>query len=132
MKNLFLVLMAVFSVSLYAETVSKLSAPFQFPTAVGVISSHSMLSKDVSFSYNLHSGNRTMIGLSWTLPEKAEKGSISIFTLSGTKIKTFPISENHAGMTWEISGAAKLANGVYLATLTSGSYKKNLQILISR
>jgi hypothetical protein len=132
MKNLFLVLMAVFSVSLYAETVSKLSAPFQFPTAVGVISGHSMQSKDVSFSYHLHSGNRSVIGLSWALPEKAEKGSISVFSLSGTKIKTIPISGNHARVNWDISGSTKLANGVYLATLTSGSYKKNLQILISR
>jgi hypothetical protein len=132
MKYFFLVLMAGVSVSLYAETVSKLSAPFQFPTSVGVHSSHSLQCKDLSFSYTLHSGNRAIIGLSWTLPEKAERGSISIFTLSGTKIKTIPISENHAGATWDISGAAKMANGVYLATLTSGSYKKNIQILISR
>jgi hypothetical protein len=132
MKYFFLVLMAGVFVSLFADTVSKNSAPFAFPPSVGVIGSYSTQSQSFSFSYNIHSSNRTVIGLSWTLPERAEKGSISVYNLSGTKIKSFSISRNQASVNWDISGGAKPANGVYLATLTSGSHKKNLQILISR
>jgi len=134
MKYLFLVLMALFSVNLLADTVSKNSAPFTFPPSAGAISRSSAQSQNISFSYNIHSGNRTVIGLSWTLPDamRTEKAMVSVYNLSGTKIKTFSITRNQANVNWDISGAAKPANGVYLATLTSGQNKKNLQILISR
>jgi hypothetical protein len=132
MKYFFLVLMAVFSVTVFADTVSKNSAAFAFPPAVGVTSTYAAHSQNLSFTYNIHSGLRSVIGLSWTLPEMAERATVSVYNLSGTKIKSFPISMNQTSVNWDISGMAKPANGVYLATLTSGQYKKNLQILISR
>jgi hypothetical protein len=132
MKTRFLILMAVFFAGVSAETVSKNSAPFPFPTTVGAKGFVSFQNKDISFSFKVHSGNRTIIGLSWSLPEKTQKGTISIFTLAGTKIKTFSITGQQGNVNWDLSPGTKLANGVYLATMTSGTYKKNLQILLSR
>lgn len=134
MRTCCLILVFALSVGLHAETVSKNSAAFTFPPSVGVTSGYFTQSQNISFSYNVHSGLRSVIGLSWTLPDamRAEKGTISVYTLSGTKIRTFLISRNQTSINWDISGAAKPANGVYLAILTSGQQKKNLQILISR
>ena len=132
MKTILLILLAVFFAGLSAETVVKNSAPFQFPTAVGVKGAISVQSRDISLSYKVHSGNQAVIGLSWSLPDKTPKGSITIFTLAGTKIKTFSITAQQGEVNWDISSGTKPANGVYLTTLTCGTYKKNLQILLSR
>jgi hypothetical protein len=133
MKYLFLVVMAVFTVSSFAaETVFKISPQFPWPGTTGVTGGYSLQVKDFSFSYNVHFGNRAVIGLSWSLPDKASKGTISIFTLTGTKIKSFSINEPQGSVAWDISGGKKTANGLYFATLTSGTLNKNLQIFLSR
>jgi hypothetical protein len=132
MKISLLLLMAVFIAGVSGETVSKNSAAFQFPTTVGVKGGFSIQSSDLSFSYKLHSGNRAVLRLAWSLPDKAQKGTISIFTVAGTKIRTFSITEQHGEVSWDISAGKKPANGVYLATMTCGTYKTNLQILLSR
>jgi hypothetical protein len=132
MKYFFLVLMAVFTVGSMADTVSKISPQFPWPVATGVIAGYSVQARDFSFSYNIHSGNQAVIRLTWSLPDKAPKGAISIFNLAGIKIKSFSINERQGSVGWNISGSKKPASGLYFATLTSGTFTKNLKIFISR
>jgi hypothetical protein len=132
MKYLFLAAAAVFTISSFADTVFKNSPQFPWPGTTGVTGGYAFQDKDFLFSYNVRSENRAVIGLSWSLPEKTSHGVISIFTLAGTKIKSFSLNERQGNVAWDISGNKKLANGLYFATLTSGTFKKNLQIFISR
>jgi hypothetical protein len=132
MKGFFLILTAAFAVNVCAETVVKNSAPFAFPASVGAIHGSSLQNKDVLFSYGTHYGSHTAIGLSWSLSVKAEMGSIAVYTLSGTKVKTFLITEQQGCVNWDITSGRRPVSGVYLATLTYGACKKNLQILLSR
>jgi hypothetical protein len=132
MKYLFLVLMAVFTISSFADVVNKTSERFQFVPFTGAKGGYPVQVNDISFSYNAHYVNRSIIGLSWSLPAKASKGTISIFTLAGTKIKSFSINERQGSVAWDISGNKKVANGLYFATLKSGTLNKNLQIFLSR
>jgi hypothetical protein len=128
----FLFLLVAFSASLFAETVSKNSAPFAFPSLLGARDAYSVQNKNMSFSYGIRSGNRAVIALSWSLPGKVETGTICIFNLAGTKLKTFSLVKHQGMVNWDISGNRKPANGVYFATLASGTQKKNLQLLLSR
>jgi hypothetical protein len=132
MKRFFLLLTAAFAVGVCGETVVKNSAAFAFPATVGAIRASSFQNRDVLFSYSAHSGSRGVFGLSWSLPVKAEKGSIAVYTLTGTKVKTFLIREQQGSVIWDITSGKRLVSGVYIATLTSGTCKKNLQILLSR
>jgi hypothetical protein len=132
MKGLFLILTAFFVFGINAETVTKNSDPFAFPFPTRTIGQFSVQSKDIEFSYNLHSLNQSIVTLSWALPVKADRGSISIFTLSGIKIKTIAIAEPQGSINMGPSNGGKLPNGVYIASLSYGMCKKNIQMLISK
>jgi len=129
MKSFCLLLMTVLSVSLFAETVVKNSAPFAFPITVGVRGDHSLQSTKVSFTCRTIFAGRSVIEFSWSLPGKAGKGSISVFTIAGSRIKTFSMASQHGIVRWDISADKKLARGIYIATLSYGIHKQNLKIV---
>jgi hypothetical protein len=128
------VLLTIIAVSLgiFAETVVKSSPAFQFPPATGARVGYAIQDNSVLFSYSRHFSSRYSVEIAWSLPGKMENGSISVFTLAGTKVKTFPISQQQGNVVWDLSNGRKMATGVYFATLTYGSFKKNMQILLSR
>jgi hypothetical protein len=129
MKGFCLLLMAAFSVNLYAETVTKISAPFAFPTTSGVTGDRSFQSTKASFTCRTGFAGRSMIEFSWSLPGKAEKGSISVFTIAGSHIKTFSMTSQCGSVRWDLSASKKLARGIYIATLSYGIHKQNLKIV---
>jgi len=129
MKSFCLLLMAALSVSLFAETVVKNSAPFAFPITVGVTGDHSLQSTKASFTCRTIFAGRSVIEFSWSLPGKAEKGSIYIFTIAGSHIKTLSLPSQHGIVRWDISADKKLAKGIYIAKLSYGIYKQNLKIV---
>ena len=129
MKGFCLLLMAALAVSLSAETVVKVSAPFAFPIAVGVTGDRSLQSTKVSFTCRTGFAGRSVIEFSWSLPGKAEKGSISVFNIAGSHIKTFSMTSQHGSVRWDFSADKKLAKGIYIATLSYGIYKQNLKIV---
>ncbi len=130
MKSLCLFLVAALSVGLFAETVVKNSVPFAFPTIVGVAGDHSLQSSKVSFACRTIVAGRSAIEFSWSLPGKAEKGSISVFTIAGSHIKTFSMTSQRGSIRWDISADKKLARGIYIAALSYGIYKQNLKIVL--
>lgn len=120
------------SAGIFAETVVKSSPPFQFPSAAGLRSGYAIQDNGVLFSYRARFDRSATIQIAWSLPGKMEKGNISIFSLAGCRIKEFPVSANQGSLEWNLSGSARPASGVYLATLSYGACKKNMQILLSR
>ena len=123
--------MVLFSCSLLAaETVVKNSAPFSFPMTVGVRWNSFSKAEVASFIQKFHNTGKKNIELSWSLPGKAGSGSISIFTMTGARIKTFPMASQEGSVTWNISSETKVANGVYFARLSNGVYNKNLKLFV--
>lgn len=123
--------MVLFSFSLFAaETVVKNSVPFSFPMTVGVRWNSLSKGKMASFIPIFHYAGNRNIELSWSLPGKVENGSISIFTLTGARIKTFPVASQEGSVVWNISADTKVANGIYFARLSNGAYKKNLKLFV--
>ena len=129
MKGFCLLLMAALSVSLSAETVVKISAPFAFPTAVGVSGDRSLQSTKAAFACRTVFTGRSIIEFSWSIPGKAANGSISVFTIAGAHVKTFSMASQHGSVRWDLSSGKKLARGIYIATLSYGIYKQNLKIV---
>jgi hypothetical protein len=132
MKVPCLLLIGAIGAGIFAETVVKNSAAFSFPTTVGILGGHLLQNKDAVFVGSANLAGRNIITLSWSLPVKAAGGSISIFALSGAKIKSFQISSPQGYINWDISGAGRTGNGIYFATLSYGSIKKNLHLMICR
>jgi len=132
MKVQCLLLIGAVAASIFAETVVKNSAPFSFPSTVGILGGHLLQNKDAIFVSSANLAGKKIITLSWSLPVQAVSGSISIIALSGAKIRTFQISSPQGYVNWDISGTAKVSNGIYFATLSYGSIKKNLKLMLCR
>jgi hypothetical protein len=113
------------------ETITKLSAPFSFPSTVGVAYRGSLPASGASFLYNTRITGKKVVELSWSLPGRANNGVISIFTVSGSKIKTFAITSQTGIVQWDISESKKVSKGVYFASMSFGSGKKNLKLVIN-
>jgi hypothetical protein len=123
--------MVLFPFSLFAaETVIKNSAPFSFPLTVGVKWKQSPQGKEASFVSRSHCMGRKVVEFSWSLPGKTEKGTISIFTIAGSRIKTFSVNAPEGSIRWEISTDKKVAKGIYFARLTYGKNTKNLKFFV--
>lgn len=112
------------------ETIVKLSAPFSFPAGVG-ISESPAFQNNVLFSRASQLSGKKTIELSWSLPALAKSGSISIFSVTGSKIKTYSIASPAGKVEWDITGSEKVAKGVYFATISYGPSKKNLKLVIN-
>jgi hypothetical protein len=113
------------------ETITKLSAAFSFPTTVGIAGNRSSLCAPASFLYNTQMNGKKLVSLSWSLPGAAKTGTISIFTVSGSKIKTFSITSPEGRVEWNVTEGKKVGKGVYFAAISYGTSKKNLKLVIN-
>lgn len=132
MKRYCLILVVALSAGLFAETVTKSSAPFAFPATVNVREGRSMLNSDASFVAKAHFTGRKAITFSWSLPSKAKHGVISIFSIDGSRIAWFAITSAQGNLQWDVWKNTPAANGIYLATLTYGPYKRDCKVVIYR
>jgi hypothetical protein len=113
------------------ETITKLSVPFSFPTTVGISGSRSFQTNNAAFLCDIRTNGKKIIELSWSLPSAAKNGTISIFSVSGSKIKTFSISSHEGKVEWDVTGSKKVGKGVYFASISYGPSKKNLKLIIN-
>jgi hypothetical protein len=130
MNTRFLLLVVAFFSVLSAETVTKTSPAFSFPSAVGVIGARSFQSNDAVFHYRTIGVAGTNVEISWSLSVQAAQGSISIFNVSGSRVKTFAVASRNGKVQWDISNGGKPARGIYFAALSYGACKKKCTIVL--
>jgi hypothetical protein len=130
MTTRFLFLVVAFFSVLSAETVTKNSPPFAFPSVVGVIGTRSLQSGGAVFHLRPIGIAGTKMEISWSLPVRALQGSISIFNVSGSRVKTFTIVSPSGRVQWDISNGNKAARGIYFAALSYGACKKNCTVVL--
>lgn len=112
-----------------AETVTATSVPFTFP-AVSRIKAGIDQAGPAYFTYSQASMRTGTVRISWRLPSDVKKGSrIAVYSLSGKLVESFGIDSRNGVVEWKF-GKQAVAGGVYLARLSSGSYKKNLKIFL--
>jgi hypothetical protein len=112
------------------ETITKLSAPFSFPTSVGIFGTHLFQANKASFLSNTQLTGKKAIELSWAFPVAAKNGNISIFTVNGSKVKTFAITSQTGKVIWNFAESKKIGKGVYFAAISYGAGKQNLKLFI--
>lgn len=122
-------LLAAVTISI-GETVTATSAPFQFPEAVK-IKNGAYLANAPYFRYSGFFPGKGIATIAWRVPAgmKAEKGAITIYTLLGREVQTFPIDARQGVLNWKVTENC-VANGVYFARLRFGTHKSNLKIVL--
>jgi hypothetical protein len=124
-----LVLFLAFGVFAAPETVSKASNPFIFQKGIGVIYPKVYSVNGMSFSYKKITARKESMSFSWSLSkEKADLGTLSIFTLSGKMVKSFDVTSPEGSRTWSMP-RSRMASGVYFAKLSYGKFNKSLKIV---
>lgn len=127
---LIIITVVVASAGLFAETVVKNSAPFAFPTAVGTAADRQPFGGDASFTGKAVVAGKNAIVFSWSLPSAAKKGAISIFRIDGSLIASFTLNSPHGNMQWSAAGKTHAATGIYLATLSYGTFKRDCKVIL--
>ena len=112
------------------ETIVKLSAQFSFPSSVGIFGYHSFQANNVSFLSNTQFNGKKAVEFSWSFPVAAKNGNISIFTVNGSKVKTFLITSQAGKLLWNFAESKKAGKGVYFATISYGPNRQNLKLFI--
>ncbi len=127
MKYYSIVCMACFAFWLVsAETVSKMSASFSFPS-VGTKIPHTA-GRDAAI-FNIRAAFGQTVSLAWSLPDKNITGTIKIYSVSGALIKTFRVNTRDGVITWN-ARTSSVGKGVYLAVLSCTHFKKGVKILL--
>jgi len=131
MRWSFLPAVALVCVGVFAsEIVTKSSAPFYFPMQVSAVRWNPVSAKGGAFSSRSFGAANKGIELSWTLPGGARSGSISLFNVAGSCIKTFPVTTPTGNVFWNNSGSGRVARGIYFANFSCAGFKKNLKLII--
>ena len=121
---------ALFAVTAFAsETVVKNSTPFSFPLTVGVVTGKHAFIGQTSFTAAYRMSVGRFLELNWTLPDNQKHGVISLFSLNGILIRSFPISKPSGSIRYNVAGGS-IAKGIYFARLSSGTIKKDHKIVI--
>lgn len=112
-----------------SETIVKNSAPFSFPLTIEAVIGQRSFPGQVRFGAFYRGMTGKSLDLSWSLPKTMSTGTISLYSLKGSVIRTFPITAASGSLRWDISELG-LAKGIYLARLSSVTVKKNHKIVI--
>jgi hypothetical protein len=112
-----------------AQTVEKLSASFTFPLTVSTsMQGKSQDPKAVSFfRMSSRSAQKGKIALEWTVNNSATSGTICIYAISGALVKKVALTASHGTMQFDLQ---KAAQGIYLASISYGTYRQNLKLAL--
>jgi hypothetical protein len=116
----------------YGETITATSNAFTFPPMTGIKSgNHPAIAGHFGFSgFSQKSG---LVTLAWSMPTelKGASGSITIYSLLGRAIKTFPISTPSGVVTWKAARNDGPA-GIFFARFAYGTSKQNLKLILCK
>jgi hypothetical protein len=108
------------------------SAPFTFPVEVGVQNPGIAPRAAAYFRYSAPASRGGAVTFRWSFPSQPmnQKGTITVYSLLGRAVKTFPVAANEGRITWDISGQS--VRGVYIARIVCGSARQDLKLLVCR
>jgi hypothetical protein len=128
-KYFVVLIISLFSVCLFAETVVKNSASFPCPwCGIGIIDNKVDQHSIVSFKCASQSVAGGMVKVSWFLPSPMEKGEISFYSASGVLIKTLYLNSPSGSVVVNFSGS-RIGRGIYLARFSSGTVEISRKII---
>ncbi len=122
-------LVLLLALGVFAEApISKSSVPFSF-VQTGVLQQVSYSVNGMKFSYKRIVVGKQGMQFSWSLPQiKANKGSLSLYTVAGKLVRTLELNSN-TGNCFLNATQTRMASGIYFASLSYGQFKKNLKIV---
>jgi hypothetical protein len=116
------------STALFAQVVEKSSASFTFPTNLTSAMGKQVAPGQATFFRT--TGNISRKGVftvEWSVPTSASQGRISVYSISGVLIKNLVLTKNQGSLQCDLS---RSATGIYLATISYGTYRQNLKLAL--
>jgi hypothetical protein len=115
---------------LFAQVVEKLSASFTFPTTLTSVTGRQASAMQPTFFRTAGNISRKgIVMLQWSVPTSATQGRISVYSVSGLLVKNLVLTKNEGSVQCDLSHSAA---GIYLATISYGSYRQNLKLALYR
>jgi hypothetical protein len=112
---------------LFAQVVEKLSASFSFPTTTSAYGVKTAASPASFFRTGGRFTHKGIVNLEWSVPRGAAQGFISVYSVSGALVKKALLTKNQGSMQCDLSRAGA---GVYLVTISYGTYRQNLKLAL--
>jgi hypothetical protein len=126
--KLFCACIALASLSaVFAEQWQQDSDPFTFPN-VRVVEKSDVATTGTHFSCRQLPGKADLV-LSYSIPGSAFNARISVYSLDGTLMASFPLDSRRSFVTWDIS-AQPAGAGVYIAKMDCGAAVQELKIAL--
>jgi hypothetical protein len=114
---------------LLAQTVEKLSASFTFPLTLTAAPGKVVAPAAMSFFRIGSKAQKGKIMIQWTVSSPVTQGTISIYSLTGALVKKVSLSSNHGTTYCDLQ---KAAPGIYLATISYGTFRQNQKFALYR
>ena len=130
LKSRILVLLMVLGIFAAPENIVKTSTvPFSF-LGTGVVWGISSKASGMNFTCKRSFAGSGVISISWSIPSAVKAGAakISVFTVSGKMVKSFGVASQSGTVEFK-PGLGKMSEGVYISTLTYGTFKKSLKMV---
>lgn len=116
------------SIILFAQTVEEYSESFSFPLTVTSAFGAKGNSLAASFFRSVGGiSKKGVVTLEWSVNTEAEKGFVSIYSLSGALVGKTALSKTKGVVTFDLS---KRSSGVYIASIEFGAYRNNLKLAL--
>jgi hypothetical protein len=113
--------------ALFAQVVEKNSASFTFPLTTSVVPGKTTAVQQSFFRMAGRSLSKGIVTLEWGTVQGATKGFISIYAVSGALVRKIPLTKHQGTAQCDLSRAGA---GVYLVTITYGTYRQNLKLAL--
>lgn len=110
-----------------AETVTKMSAPFTLPSSA-VMPFTSMKTPQLFRCRKTGLSGTELVTMEWAIPEKSGSGWLTVYSLSGVKVKTFRVTSPKGMVRWN-PHASGVTSGVYCVTLSYGTFRGSVKLL---
>jgi hypothetical protein len=115
------------STALFAQVVEKSSASFSFPTTVTSVMGKQVAPAQATFFRTAGNSRKGVFTLEWSVPTSALQGRISVYSVSGVLIKNLVLTKNQGSLQCDLS---RSATGIYLTTISYGTYRQNLKLAL--
>ena len=115
---------------LCAQVVEKYSASFSFPTVITSVQGHPVSPlRDAFFRSSGIASRKGIVNLEWSVPAADGQGRIGLYSPSGALVKVFVVGKNRGAVQCDVS---RIGSGICLATLSYGSFRKNLTLAVCK
>jgi hypothetical protein len=115
---------------IFGQIVEKYSSSFAFPLTLTSVNGMRSAADQPSFFRTVHCfAQKGIVTFYYGVPSNASQGYIAMYLVSGELVKKFMLLKSHGSVQCDLSHAPA---GLYLASISCGTYRHTLKLALSR